>query len=87
MEKARSVLEAAGKLLPEGASLRVYLKGEVDPNETAQIPKYGYGDVVQIIDFPGVEQARDFENSAAFREQQEASKGMFSNYTTTTTVH
>jgi len=86
-EKAKRILEAPGKHLPGGASLRVYLRGVVNPNETALISTYGYGDVAQIIDFPSAEQARDFQNSVTFREQQEASKGVFSNYTTTTTVH
>jgi len=85
--KAKRILEAPGKHLPKGASMRVYLKGDVNPTETAQIPGYVYGDVMQIIDFPSAEQAHDFLNNDTFRKQQEASKGVFSNYTTTTTVH
>jgi hypothetical protein len=74
-------LEESKKLLAEGIDMRVYRKDD------SSIPKvlldYVFGDLVQVIEFPLSCPMPEFQDSDVFKEQQKATRGLFSNVTTT----
>lgn len=81
IHKAKEMLYKIKDFLPDKTFLEVYAKGE--DNIPEGLPRWVFGDLVQIIDFFAAHQASEFQESIAFREQQKIIKGMFSNVTTT----
>jgi hypothetical protein len=81
INKAKTLLSEIKKFLPEGVFVEVYAKG--DGNIPESLPRWVFGDLVQIIEFPAAYQATEFQESKAFKEQQKMTGGLFSNVTTT----
>jgi hypothetical protein len=81
IDKAISLLEESKKFLPEGIDMRVYRKN--DGNIPKVLLDYVFGDLVQVIESPVTYPIPEFQDSDAFKEQQKATRGLFSNVTTT----
>jgi hypothetical protein len=81
LNEAMSVLLEFKKLLPEGCDMQVKIK--TDPSMADDLLDYMYGDLTQIVEFPQGDSLPEFQDSEIFKEQQKATRGYFTNVTTT----